>query len=241
MVSLNYSKISVTALGDLTQRIIVKVKETGIKELVDSDQYTTFVKVSDEYQASLNKKKYTEFTNKVAELDKERDEASIALRQYVNLQCKLKGSRVLEAAEKIKFLLANFGKGIEKMSYGEESQKINGILAKLKEEPNVSYAKTITLDTWIGSLESAQREFERVVSTRVDDKSAIMEVTSATEARKEVVVAMNDFMDLLNLYIKVKKEKELVSLGNDIQIIIDETAQDYNKETATEKKPEDKK
>ena len=236
MVSVNYSKIPVAALGSLTKRIAAKVGESDIKDLTDSDEFKKLKEDVDIFQLAINKRKYTEYTAKVEDADKRRDEDSIALREYVQTMQKSRNTEMAEAAKKVNFILENFGSGIERLPYDAESSKLNGIITELRKDSNKELISKINLEHWLDSLQKSQEEFEALVSVRIDDKTAIQEVRSASTLRADLIASLKSFFDLLNLNIRVRKTENYITLGNIIQNIIDEVAKNYNKGTSIEEK-----
>ena len=222
MLRLNFPRVSVAGLGELTAQIIAKVEAANIAEIMEKDLFKQLKTLAADYQLSLGKKKNTEYTVQVANKDEERDNSLIGMKMTVEGALRNRDSKVLDAALRLQNVINIFAKGIEKLPYNDESQKIKTFLAEMKKPENQEAIKALNIAGWIKELEELQSEFDILVSSRQDNNAVIDSTLSATNQRKKLESACYDLLMTIWIAAEYKKTEEFKLLTNSLQKVLED-------------------
>ena len=212
MASLGITKIPVGTLGTLVLRIIEDVENSKVQAVIESKEFTKLKELSAKFQASIDKKKNSELTILVDQKDAERDYLLKGFRRHLAAEKNGPIPELVKVAESATIILERFGTGIERLAYAEESQKIKSILEEFKRAENADIVKSLNLAIYLEKLGKANQEFEEVFSQRSKDETAIDEIESATQIRKELNSALNDVADLIAFTARFKTTDESQAL-----------------------------
>ncbi len=202
------SRVPVAGLGAVTWRVVETAQESKMVDVVTDTAYTNLEQKSEKYRQSINKRRYSELTDEMVALDKNRDSLSSGMRKYVASQLDSPVVSMSDAALKVQRVLDRFV-GVEVLSFGDESVNLRNMVAELRATGLQASVTTLNLKPWIDAIETANEAFELKIRERGDDVVAIHEVKSASVLRRELEQALRDYFEFVHALVILKKTDDL--------------------------------
>lgn len=230
MRKLNYSKMPVLTLGALAERVTSTAELHKIGDPIVSAKLQELKTVCETYQMGLNKRNYSDLTKKIKEKDKERDKLIRGMRKFAVSQVEAPLKEISEAAKRARRIFSSYLNKVEEAPFGEESGKIDVFLNIFGNKENADIIELLNLRCWIEALRNLQNEFAELQSERVDSKTELQNIKSASSLRKELVTALLEFFDYVRASIMINNNRELKSLLGLIEVIKQETALSLSKQ-----------
>lgn len=228
------SRIPVASLGAATGRVVETTKEAALADVVTDTAFTNLEQKSEAYRKSINKRKYSELTDEMVLLDKNRDSLSVGMRQYVMSQLNSPVKAMHDAAVPVSQVLDRYV-GVEVLPYGDESENLRNMIAELRASGLQANITTLNLKEWIDATEKANDDFETKIRQRGDDVVAIHEVKSASSQRRELEQALRDYFEFVHALVLVKKTEVYINFEKKLYERVETVA------TPLSRTPDDKK
>jgi len=202
------SRVPVAGLSAVTWRVVETAQESKMVDVVTDTAYTNLEQKSEKYRQSINKRRYSELTDEMVSLDKNRDSLSSGMRKYVASQLDSPVVSMSDAALKVQRVLDRFV-GVEVLSFGDESVNLRNMVTELRATGLQASVTTLNLKPWIDAIETANEAFESKIRERGDDVVAIHEVKSASVLRRELEQALRDYFEFVHALVILKKTDDL--------------------------------
>ena len=211
-----FSRIPVADLGILNARLTKLIEQSTLEDVLKSEEFENFQKISEEFSQSVLKKITNDYTKSIIQKDAERDKIYLGFRRSIISQINSPLNEIAETAEKAKGILDRFGTGVEKLPYSKESEYLTRMLEEFKKEERI--CEVLNLKIWLDALKRSQYDFEELYALRRDDNVTMKEVESATEIRKELEKALkvlSQYVKALSVVNKTEKYKTLEAKFNE--------------------------
>ena len=133
-------------------------------------QFDSYLPLYNRVDDALKKIVKSEFTAKIHEADKARDEIYLGMAETVAATLRHFNPNVRQAAERLKILFDTYGNVVNK-PLNEETSAIYNILQELKGKYTAD-AESIGITQWVTELETRNQTFEGLVKERFDETAA---------------------------------------------------------------------
>ncbi len=147
--------------------LVVQHNPLTLKVKPQFDGYLPLYNREDE---ALKKIVKSEFTAKIHEADKARDEIYLGMAETVTATLRHFNPNVRQAAERLKILFDTYG-NVANKPLNEETSAIYNILQELKGKYTADVA-SVGLTQWVAELETRNQTFEGLVKERFDETAA---------------------------------------------------------------------
>lgn len=161
----------------------------------------------------------SEHTQKISQLDKERDDLYSALNFRLEAEERCPVVERKEAAKVLRIIFKNYGNPI-KLNLIEETSVINNLVAELKEEKHKNLVKLTGLEEWISFLETANKEFFTLYEQRRDDTAGKITI-NLKSVRKEADTLFKKIMNRITALVELEPSEELNNLVSKINATIE--------------------
>lgn len=161
------------------------------------------------FQVSLKKKKASVHTEQVLVYDRARDEKLRNLRQSIRGAVYLPDNKKREAAKRLMALIRAY-KGLETMSYRNESEHMNKLVQELRERQYASDVQLLGIKQWVDEMETANKEFDKFFDER-DNEMGGRVIYDKRDLRRQIKEQYEQLLNLIHglFYIKPSKPVEL--------------------------------
>jgi hypothetical protein len=133
-------------------------------------QFDSYLPLYNRVDDALKKIVKSEFTAKIHEADKARDEIYLGMAETVTATLRHFNPNVRQAAERLKILFDTYGNVVNK-PLNEETSAIYNILQELKGKYTAD-VESVGLTLWVAELETRNGTFEGLVKERFDETAA---------------------------------------------------------------------
>lgn len=161
----------------------------------------------------------SEHTQKISQLDKERDDLYSALNFRLEAEERCPVVERKEAAKVLRIIFKNYGNPI-KLNLIEETSVINNLVAELKEEKHKNLVKLTGLEEWISFLEIANKEFFTLYEQRRDDTAGKVTI-NLKSVRKEADTLFKKITNRITALVELEPSEELNNLVSKINATIE--------------------
>lgn len=161
----------------------------------------------------------SEHTQKISQLDKERDDLYSALNFRLEAEERCPVVERKEAAKVLRIIFKNYGNPI-KLNLIEETSVINNLVAELKEEKHKNLVKLTGLEEWISFLETANKEFFTLYEHRRDDTAGKITI-NLKSVRKEADTLFKKITNRITALVELEPSEELNNLVSKINATIE--------------------
>lgn len=161
----------------------------------------------------------SEHTQKISQLDKERDDLYSALNFRLEAEERCPVVERKEAAKMLRIIFKNYGNPI-KLNLIEETSVINNLVAELKEEKHKNLVKLTGLEEWISFLETANKEFFTLYEQRRDDTAGKITI-NLKSVRKEADTLFKKITNRITALVELEPSEELNNLVSKINATIE--------------------
>lgn len=186
------------------------------------------------YQKVYGKLTYSGKGKDVAQMDKDRDEAFTALRNYLKGAAGLKKAAGNTDAVALFAIFENFGKGITEMSYADETAQLKKLFSELDKPENTPKFQTLNLADAYAELKQLQQDFEGVYANQAEANTDLRSLPSASSIRKRLEKALRNYIDLLT---SMKDEDGWQNIYLEISELAKGVKNDGGTETPAPEKP----
>jgi hypothetical protein len=139
----------------------------GAEALKIKPQYDAYLPLYGRVDEALKKIVKSEFTAKIHEADKARDEIYVGMAEMNAAALKHFSPEIREAATRLKIVFDTYG-NVANKPLNEETSAIYNILQELQGKYAADVA-TVGIGQWVSELESRNKAFENLVKERFDE------------------------------------------------------------------------
>jgi hypothetical protein len=144
---------------------------------------------------ALKKIVKSEFTAKIHEADKARDEIYVGMAEMNAAALKHFSPEIRDAAGRLKIVFDTYG-NVASKPLNEETSAIYNILQELRGKYAVDVA-TVGIGQWVAELENRNKAFENLVKERFDETAARTDIV-LKEARAKLDDAYRTITEMVN-------------------------------------------
>jgi len=166
-------------------------------------QFDGYLPLYNRVDDALKKIVKSEFTAKIHEADKARDEIYIGMAETNTAALKHFSPQVREAASRLKILFDTYG-NVANKPLNEETSAIYNILQELKGKYTAD-AASVGIAQWVAELENRNKTFESLVKERFDETAHRTDIV-LREARGKLDDAYRIIIERLNALAVVEGE-----------------------------------
>jgi hypothetical protein len=166
---------------------------------------------------SLKKIVKSEFTSRIHEADKARDEIFTGMAEIIRASLKHYDGKARESAERLKILFDTYGK-IDQKSLNEQTAAVTNILQDLK-GAYAPDAAALGLSGWAKELENRNNALEALIKERFDEAAAKTDIV-AKDARAEVDRQYKAIAERINALIVVEGPAKYENFVKTLNVII---------------------
>jgi len=138
----------------------------------------------------------SEFTAKIHEADKARDEIYLGMAEIITANHRHFDKNIKQAAERLKILFDTYGKVANK-PLNEETSAIYNILQELKSK-YTDDVESVGLTKWVTELESRNKTFEGLVKERFDETASRTTDIDMKQARSQLDDVYKTIVERIN-------------------------------------------
>lgn len=225
----SYSKLPVTVLATISERLIGHITDANLADIVESDE---FAKLKDEYgiyKQSMQKKNNSKLTKEIEAKDYDRDRIILGIKKKIESYLFSRNDKELELARKADEIISAHGARIVNLPYAKESAVIGMLIESFRAPDAAEILKGLNLKIDIDDLEKVQNEFEEAYRKRGKEEQDSAEIDSATSIRKRLEATVNDLVYFSESAAKFKKDKQLKKLYDILSTEIDKQISAWSK------------
>jgi hypothetical protein len=189
-----------------------KAAKLGVKPLFD--EWLELFAREDE---ALKKIVKSEFTSKIHEADKARDEIFTGMTDINKGSLKHYDEKAREAAERLKILFDTYGK-IDKKTLNEQTGAVTNILQELKGQ-YAADAAAVGIDGWVEELQTRNIALETLIKERFDEAASKTDIV-VKDARAEVDKQYKAITERINALIIVEGPEKYEEFVKTLNVII---------------------
>jgi hypothetical protein len=171
------------------------VAKNGTEALKIKPQYDAYLPLYDRVDEALKKIVKSEFTAKIHEADKARDEIYVGMTEMNAAALKHFSPEIREAAGRLKIVFDTYG-NVASKPLNEETSAIYNILQELQGKYAADVA-TVGIGQWVGEVESRNNAFGELVKNRFDETAARTDIV-LKEARAKLDEAYRTITEMVN-------------------------------------------
>jgi len=193
------------------------VTSLGAAALKIKPQFDAYLSLYDTEDEALKKIVKSEFTAKIHEADKARDDIWIGIEEMVTASHRHFNASVRDAAARLKIVLDTYG-NVASKSLDEETSAVYNILQDLQGK----YAADVTavgIAQWVAELKARNDALEALVKER-DSEGASKTHVVMRDARKAADVAYKQICDIINVYIVLEGGASYETLVNTMNEVV---------------------
>ncbi|TRX72302.1 DUF6261 family protein [Carboxylicivirga sp. M1479] len=220
----------------LVKRIITAIENSSIDEATKSMLKSRLLQQLIIFDEALNRKKTNPLTEKLEQLDDERDNLFMGLRTSAEALTYHWDETIKEAANYIVEVIRRNGWTMHHSGYTAQSASSNALISELQKEPAATHIATSTLGEWLSNFSKCQNDFENTSVERVKLDTEDKPIVSTT--RKMLYGDLKSTLSYLETMAEFNSTSELENLiGNINEIITDVTSSAKARKTRREAKP----
>jgi hypothetical protein len=189
----------------------------GAEALKVKPQFQAYLRLYDREDEALKKIVKSEFTAKIHEADKARDDIYIGMEEMAIAAQRHFNPEIREAAARLKIVFDTYG-NVAKKSLDEETSAIYNILQEL-EGKYASDASAVGISQWAAELKARNNVFEALVKER-DSEGASRTNVVMKEARKAADAAFKQLCDIINVYMVLEGEASYETFARTLNEVI---------------------
>jgi hypothetical protein len=159
-------------------------------------QFDGYLPLYNREDEALKKIVKSEFTAKIHEADKARDDIYLGMAETVTATLRHFNPNVRQAAERLKILFDTYGNVVNK-PLNEETSAIYNILQELKGKYTADVA-SVGLTQWVAELETRNQTFEGLVKERFDETAARTTDIVMKQARAQLDEVYKTIVERIN-------------------------------------------
>ncbi len=125
-----------------------------------------------------------------------------------------------EAINALLKVVNNYGTGIARLSYNEESAALDNLLADISKLDITPLADS-GLARWIPLIEQANNNFKEAVSDYISESAKSSAVESATDVAPALLDALEALYAMIYAYLKIENSEELKEAYTQLQILLE--------------------
>jgi len=159
-------------------------------------QFDSYLPLYNRVDDALKKIVKSEFTAKIHEADKARDEIYLGIVETNTAALRHFNPAVRQAAERLKILFDTYG-NVANKPLNEETSAIYNILQELKGKYTAD-VESVGLTQWVAELETRNQTFEGLVKERFDETAARTTDIVMKQARAQLDEAYKTIVERIN-------------------------------------------
>ncbi len=196
---ISFSKISTKELATLAKRVIKASKSGDYTVLADNELLQKVEEQYAIYYQVYTKKTYSGKGELVAEADHTRDVLFSKIKKFLDGYRQIETMPNAQMADELYHIFKDFGLGLYKLNYANESAQLNKLIEELEKEENTEKLTALNLTDSLAQLKASQLHFEQVYNEQAEDNADLHHMPSATEIRKDLEEALRDYFGLLTV------------------------------------------
>jgi hypothetical protein len=189
-----------------------KAAKLGVKPLFD--EWLNLYAREDE---ALKKIVKSEFTSKIQDADKARDEIFSGMGDIIKGSLKHYDEKARDAAGRLKILFDTYGK-IDQKSLNEQTAAVTNILQELK-GAYAPDAAAVGISGWVREFEARNNALEALIKERFDEAASKTDIV-AKDARAEVDKQYRAIVERINALIVVEGPEKYEGFAKTLNVII---------------------
>jgi hypothetical protein len=193
------------------------VAKQGAETLKIKPQFQAYLPLYDREDIALKKIIKSEFTAKIHEADKARDEIYIGMAEMNAAALKHFSPEIREAAGRLKIVFDTYG-NVASKPLNEETSAIYNILQELQGKYAADVA-TVGIGQWVSEVETRNKAFEELVKERFDETAARTDIVLKA-ARAELDAAYFAIRERLNALMVVEGEAAYENFARTLNAVI---------------------
>ena len=215
-MKITLQKLSTKDLATLAQRIINSSKN-GNYTVVENHELL----LSIEEQYSIYDKVYAKlaFSGKgqtVAEADRTRDNLFSGIKKFLKGYEKLPSLDNYQIAMDVLSIFKTLGLDLDKLSYSAETAQMKKLIEELEKPETLNKLSALNLETIFNQLKTAQADFEAIYAEQAEANADLRQLPSASAIRKNLEVAVKNYLNLLTAMKSVENWKLIYADINEI-------------------------
>ena len=215
-MKITLQKLSTKDLATLAQRIINSSKN-GNYTVVENHELL----LSIEEQYSIYDKVYAKlaFSGKgqtVAEADRTRDHLFSGMKKFLKGYEGLPSLDNYQIAMDVLSIFKTHGLDLDKLSYSAETAQMKKLIEELEKPETLNKLSALNLETIFNQLKTAQADFEAIYAEQAEANADLRQLPSASTIRKNLEVAIKNYLNLLTAMKNVENWKLIYADINEI-------------------------
>ncbi|MDR1005504.1 MAG: DUF6261 family protein [Bacteroidales bacterium] len=197
MLKKNFTRLTNEALANLASQTMNAVTLKADPAISTNPVYTPIHAAYNQFFALLNKETYSGMGEQMSTEDKRRDEAYTHLKMVVDGLAFFTGFEIGRNAATLKPLFDREGNMSEK-TYAQQTAAMDRLMADLLLEANQTLLTEIGIWDLYDNVRRLNASFKGHYLTQVDANSALRQMGTATEKRKNLEEKLKDFYNLVD-------------------------------------------
>jgi hypothetical protein len=193
------------------------VNEMGADKLKIAEQFAPFAALLQREDEALRKVNKSEFTARIQEADKARDEMFACMYEIVRVYLKHYHEEIRQAAARLKILFDTY-KDIDKKNLIEQTSAITNIMQELNGKYSTD-ASAIGIGGWASQLEVRNDALYALVKERFDESAAKTDIVMK-DARAEVDKVYKAVVERINALVIVEGPEAYENFIRRLNVVI---------------------
>ncbi len=216
-MKITLSKLSTKELATLTETTI-SISKSGKHKFVEKNELLkNLEEIFSVYSNSYTKLSFSGKGKSVAEADKNRDKIYSNLRDYIKGYAGLEQLPHNAKAQTIYALFKQYGTGLTKLNYAEETAQLRKFIEEMNKPENLSLLEDLGVKAVFELLQQAQEDFDVIYAEQIASNSELRNIPSASKTRAELEECLRAYFTFVKA---MQKNSDWKLLYNEINELV---------------------
>ena len=215
-MKITLQKLSTKDLATLAQRIINSSKNGNYTVVENHELLITIEEKYNVYDKVYAKLTFSGKGQTVAEADRTRDHLFSGMKQFLKGYEKLPSIDNYQIAMDVLSVFKIHGLDLDKLSYSAETAQMKKLIEELEKPETLNKLSALNLETIFNQLKTAQADFEAIYAEQAEANADLRQLPSASAIRKNLEVALKNYLNLLTAMKSVENWKLIYADINEI-------------------------
>lgn len=215
IVRSNLGTLRILDFFQVLKNITTHVKKYTLAQPKLAARAATLQQAVDELDIALKPLRASAATEKLLQLDHQRDQALIGFAAQVRSFVKHHKPEFRETARQLQMTLDKYGKSPQELPFREETAMLSQFLQDLEKPENAEALAKIYAESWVEEMTDANTEYDALYNSRTQE-GAKVEVGAVKTARAKAQKAFDELVRGLNSYADLNESEEYKGLEDEI-------------------------
>lgn len=204
--------MNIDTMAELAKRILSITKHESYAMAQNHALVIKLEATLNNYLAVFDKLTFSGLGKQVADADILRDTLYIAFRDIITSYSKCSGLTDQQIATELKLIINQYGNGLHKLSYGDQSSHLDKLLEMLNSVDNQAKIAKLNLTECYVLLKNAQQAFTVLYRKQVAKNAELRSKLSASSMLKELTADVRNYLNFAEAMGNIEESWKALSL-----------------------------